>query len=68
MSTGAALLQGELDHAIDAVLDILFRAGTEQVELDPLQTIVARMGARGQELDLSQAPPLMQMLLGGMAG
>lgn len=52
--------------AIDSVLDVLMGEGGEL--LDPLETILARMKLRGQELDLSTAPPLLQMLLGGMAG
>jgi hypothetical protein len=58
--------QEQLDAAIDSVLDVLFTA--EGQELDPLATIIARMKARGQELDLSEMPPLMAMLLGGMTG
>ena len=56
--------QTELDDAIDKVLDVLFTEGGS--ELDPFTTIIERMKARGQELDLSEMPPLMQMLLGGM--
>lgn len=57
-------VQAQLDDAIDRVLDVLFSAG--DAELDPLTTIISRMKARGEELDFSTAPPLIQMLLGGM--
>lgn len=57
-------VQAQLDDAIDRVLDVLFAAG--DTELDPLTTIISRMKARGEELDFSTAPPLIQMLLGGM--
>lgn len=57
-------VQTRLDAAIDGVLDVLFSEGGS--ELDPLTTIIGRMKARGQELNLSEMPPLMQMLLGGM--
>lgn len=60
--------QADLDAAIDTVLDVLFTAGGAGEELDPLATIIDRMKVRGQELDLSEMPPLMQMLLGGIAG
>ncbi len=61
-----AELQADLDAAIDTVLDVLERAAAAGVELDPLSTIVGRMRARGAELDTSQLPPLMRMLLDGM--
>lgn len=56
--------QEQLDVAIDRVLDILF-AADGHAELDPLATILDRMRVRGAELDMSQLPPLMQMLLSG---
>ena len=59
-------MQAELDGAIDTVLEVLDRSFQEGVELDPLQTILGRMRARGADLDLSNAPPLMRMLLEGM--
>lgn len=59
-------LQARLDAAIDEVLDCLEAADKDGVEVDPLQTIVARMQARGANLDLSEQPPIVQMLLGGM--
>lgn len=59
-------LQADLDAAIDRVLDCLEAAQTAGVELDPLATILARVKARGQDVDLSSAPPLMQMLLAGV--
>jgi hypothetical protein len=61
-------IQEDLDAAIDTVLDLIEQAEKENVELDPLQTIVARMQARGGDLNLDDAPPLMKMLLGGMLG
>lgn len=61
-------VQDELDAAIDRVLDVLERAGAEGVEVDPLATIVGRVQARGTELNLDDAPPMMRMLLGGMLG
>ncbi len=57
-------LQADMDAAIDHVLELLERPGAEYV--DPLTTIVARLQARGGEIDLSTAPPLMRMLLEGM--
>ena len=57
---------GQLDEAIGKVLDILDDAGRAGVELDPLESIMRVIRARGDELDLSDAPPLLQMLLGGI--
>lgn len=68
MSVPGLELQDELDCAIDGVLDLLERAGAEGVEIDPLQTIIARLNARGTALNLEDAPPMMRMLLGGMLG
>jgi hypothetical protein len=59
-------LQGRLDEAVDKVLDALQAAEEEGVELDPLQTIFARMKARGAELDVSGLPPVAQMFLSGL--
>lgn len=59
-------VQEKLDAAIDAVLDALDNAQANGEEVDPLQTIVARMQARGASMDLSEAPPILRMLLGGM--
>lgn len=58
--------QVKLDVAIDQVLDALEEAERHGVEIDPLQTIVARTQARGGVLDLDSLPPVMQMLLGGI--
>jgi hypothetical protein len=60
--------QGELDGLIDQILGLLETASADQVELDPLATIMNRMQARGLDLDLDQAPPLLRMLLAGMQG
>lgn len=60
-------LQARLDRVVDDVLDLLGEAAAEGVELDPLQTIMSRLAARGQALDTSEMPPLMQMILGGLA-
>ncbi len=58
--------QAQLDIAIDMVLDTLLT--NPDADLDPLATILERMKARGEELDLSGAPPLVQMLLSGALG
>lgn len=58
--------QVELDAAIDRVLYVLEHGAAAGVELDPLTTIMQRLQARGQSLDLSDAPPVMRMLLAGM--
>lgn len=60
-------LQARLDRVVDDVLDLLGEAAAEGVELDPLQTIMARLAVRGQALDTSEMPPLMQMILSGLA-
>lgn len=60
--------QQQLDAAIDDVLDALDAGAAAGVELDPLATILDRVRLRGAEIDLSTAPPMMQMLLGGMLG
>lgn len=59
-------LELELETHIDAILSTLDRAGELGVELDPLAAIVGRLRARGESLNLEEAPPLMRMLLGGM--
>lgn len=61
-------VQTELDTAIDTVLDLIERAEREGVEVDPLTTIINRMKARGAEMNLDEAPPVMRMLLSGMLG
>lgn len=61
-------LQGELDCAIDGVLDVLEKAAATGVEVDPLQTIIARVQARGTDLSLDDMPPVMRMLMGGILG
>jgi hypothetical protein len=58
--------QERLDWLIDGVLDVLAEAEQAGVELDPLQTIMARLQARGDELNLDEAPPIMRMLLAGL--
>ncbi len=64
----ASALQAFLDESIDRVLDVLDVAAARGVEIDPLQTILARVRVRGGDLDFSQLPPVMQMLLGGLDG
>lgn len=61
-------LQSRLDSAVDEILDLLAQSVDDGVELDPLGTIVARLQARGEQLDTEGMPPMMQMLLGGMLG
>lgn len=58
--------QIRMNRAIDEVLDTLDRASELGVEIDPLATILDRVRARGADIDLSSAPPLMQMILGPM--
>lgn len=53
---------------VDGILDLLEESAAAGVELDPLQVIVERLQARGESLDMSEAPPVMRMLLGGMLG
>lgn len=60
--------QAELDGLIDQTLDVLDAATKAGVEVDPLAAIVGRLQARGESIDLSEAPPMMRMLLGGMMG
>lgn len=60
--------QRDVNLAIDRVLDLLELASTEGYEVDPLATIIDRMKARGTDLNLDDAPPVMRMLLGGMLG
>ena len=64
----AAEYKARGDTLIDGMLDLLEEAGKAGVELDPLAIILDRLAARGETLDMSEAPPLMRMLLGGMAG
>lgn len=67
--TSSALIelrQKQMNTAIDSVLDCLDNCASEGIEIDPLATIIERVKARGAEIDLSTAPPLMQMLLAGM--
>ncbi len=59
--------QTRLDAAIDETLTVLEESSAAGVELDPLATILARVQARGQELNLDEMPPLMRMILGGLA-
>ncbi len=66
--TDLVSVQDELDCAIDRVLDLLERAAEQGVEVDPLQTIIGRVQARGAQIDLDDMPPVMRMLLGGMLG
>ncbi len=58
--------QDVLNDAIDAVLDALDYASERGVEIDPLATILERVKARGAEIDLDSAPPLVKLLLSGM--
>lgn len=58
--------QGRLDSLVDGILLLLKESGAAGVELDPLGTIVERLRVRGSELDFSQAPPMLRMLLQGM--
>lgn len=53
---------------VDGILDLLEEASKAGVELDPLAVILERLQARGETIDLADAPPVMRMLLGGMAG
>jgi hypothetical protein len=59
-------VQQELDGAIDRILDLLERAAAEGVDVNPLETIVSRLAARGQSMDMSQAPPMLRMVFSGM--
>lgn len=61
-----AWVKPRMDAAIDEVLDTLDYAASVGVEVDPLATILDRVRARGADIDLSSAPPLMQMILGPM--
>jgi hypothetical protein len=61
-------LQGRLDLLIDGILDLLAESVQTGEELDPLASIVSRLQARGDTIDLDDAPPMMRMLLGGMLG
>jgi hypothetical protein len=62
----AAAVQAELDATIDAVLDTLERAAVAGVDVNPLETIVRRVQARGAELNFDELPPLAKMVIGGM--
>jgi hypothetical protein len=59
-------LQARAAFLIDGFLDLLDEAAREGVEVDPLAVILDRLAARGEELDMSEAPPMLRMLLGGM--
>lgn len=60
--------QAELDALVDSTLDLLDDASKAGVEVDPLAAIVSRLQARGESINLDEAPPMMRMLLGGMMG
>ncbi len=64
--TPEQILQTRMDIAIDQVLDTLDEASAAGVEIDPLATILERVRARGAEIDLESAPPMMRLLLSGM--
>lgn len=68
LAEAQARYQDQLDDAIDRVLDALENAGGAGVSLDPLQTIMARLRARGNSFDFDELPPLMRMLLEGGLG
>jgi hypothetical protein len=59
-------LQAQLEQAVDEVLDVFQQAVDQDVELDIMGCIVARMRARGEVLDLSELPLPLQMIFGGM--
>jgi len=61
-------LQLRAAFLIDGFLDLLDEAAVSGVEIDPLAVILDRLAARGEELDMSEAPPMLRMLLGGMNG
>jgi hypothetical protein len=61
-----AYLHERAGAAIDAILDLLEQAGRQGVDIDPLSLIIERLQARGETLDLDEAPPMLRMLLGGM--
>jgi hypothetical protein len=61
-------LQARLDLLIDGILDLLAESVATGEELDPLASIVSRLQARGDTIDLDDAPPMMRMLLSGMIG
>jgi hypothetical protein len=56
----------QLDAAIDLVLDALEQGQREGVDLNPLESIIRRLHARGEQLDLAGLPPIVQMLVAGM--
>lgn len=58
--------QAELNTAMDSVLGLLEAAAAADVSLDPLATLLDRVRARGDEIDLENAPPILRMLLSGM--
>jgi hypothetical protein len=64
----ASDLQARLDLLIDGILDLLAESVQAGEELDPLASIVSRLQAHGDTIDLDEAPPIMRMLLGGMLG
>lgn len=53
---------------VDGILDLLDEAGKAGVEVDPLAIIMERLAVRGETLDMSEAPPMMRMILGGLGG
>lgn len=59
-------LELELDHHVDNILDVLEQGAAEGIELDPMASIMRRLQARGQDLNMDEMPPLMRMILGGM--
>ena len=58
--------QVQLDDAIDKTLDVFEQAARDGVQLDPLATIMNRLQARGQEINLEEAPPMLRMLMSGL--
>lgn len=60
------MYQAELDDAIDHTLDVFENAAKAGVQLDPLQTIMRRLQARGQEINMEEAPPMLRMLMSGL--
>lgn len=68
MSSIEEELQERMNNAIDNVLECLDDAASLGVEIDPLETIIERFKARGNDFDLSTLPLPLQMLLAGMLG
>jgi hypothetical protein len=67
-ATEAGELQARAESLIDGFLALLDEAGAAGVEIDPLAIILDRLAHRGETLDMSEAPPMLRMLLGGMGG